>query len=105
MESIDLLEKILKLMNTTADQLTSEQSNTIAEYISCYERNKDNIFRDIETCNRPDSTYSEFICYFSYYFYGSNFIDISTALYYRKEPNIIYVGLDKDATNIRGYKN
>lgn len=99
--SLIALDKILKIKNTTIDQLTSEQNNKLAKYLDIFSKYKHNLFRAKGSSSEPlGSAYqsitattstSRWLCYFTY---------IHHSRYHESRNSYLVVCIDKDFTKI-----
>lgn len=84
--SLIALDKILKIKNTTIDQLTSEQTNKLAKYLDIFSKYKQNLYQSITSIN-----HTKWLCYFTY---------IHHSHYHESRNSYLIVCIDKDFSEI-----
>lgn len=89
--SLIALDKILKIKNTTIDQLTSEQNNKLAKYLDIFSKYKQNLYKNITSTNHLSSSW---LCYFTYIHYSR---------YHESRNSYFVVCIDKDFSEISEY--
>lgn len=89
--SLLALDKILKIKNTTIDQLTSDQNNKLAKYLDFFSDHKQTLFKNITPVNNVSS---KWLCYFTYIHYSR---------YHKSRNSYFVVCIDKDFSEISEY--
>lgn len=84
--SLIALDKILKIKNTTIDQLTSEQNKKLAKYLEYFSDHIQTLFRSITPIN-----HTKWLCYFTY---------IHHSRYHKSRDSYHVVCLNKDFSEI-----